>query len=121
MRYVLLLPILLGGMVFALAANQAETAPITGDWHLIGASEGAFPLPQHRMDLRFKQVDGGLAGAILSRRDGSEIPLANAELSGDTLRVRIQGGPATLVMTRRGDHFEGYWTGSALVQLKLVR
>jgi hypothetical protein len=120
MRRTLLLPILLGGIVIALAANQADNATIAGDWHLIGETESVAPLPQHRMDLRFKQVEGGIAGAILSRRDGSEIPLESAELSGDTLRVRMQGGPATLVMTRRGDHFEGGWTGAS-VQLKLVR
>ena len=121
MRHALLLPILLGGIVFALAANQADTAAITGEWHLIGATESATPLPQHRVDLRIKQVDGGLAGAILNRNNGAEIPITSVELSGDTLRVQMAAGPATLVMTRKGDHFEGSWTGSAELRLKLVR
>ena len=42
---------------------------------LIATAAQAFvasPAPDHRVDLRFKIVDGVLQGAILNRRDGSE-------------------------------------------------
>lgn len=108
------------GMLTAIAGGQTTTSDsITGDWHLIGSNDDEVRVPQHRVDLRFHTTENGFRGAIVSHRDGSEIPLESVVMDGDTLRIRM-GGPATLVLTRDGEKFIGNWTGSE-IGLKLVR
>ena len=83
-------------MAFAFAP-----ASILGDWHMIGLTDSESPVPNHRVDLRFKNVNGTLQGAILNRNNGSEMPLALCELQGDTLRFQM-AAPAGLVAMTRG-------------------
>jgi hypothetical protein len=95
------------GIVLAfgsLASEQVDT--VLGDWHLIEASADGTEIPEHRMDLRFQNSSGSLRGAILSRRDGSEIALASSEFDGSTLRFQLrapegkaQAEMPTMVMT----------------------
>jgi len=74
------------GFAWNAAESQADTNTILGDWYLL-ASTGV-NMPLHHMDLRFKNVSGELRGAIVSRVDGSEIPLASSEFDGSTLRFK---------------------------------
>ena len=48
---------------------------LAGRWHLVAAECPENEIPQHRVDFVFHDEPAGLRGAILSRRDGSEIPL----------------------------------------------
>ncbi len=133
MRPAFLLQTIAVGIVLAfgsLASEQVDA--VLGNWHLIEASADGTAIPEHRMDLRFQNSSGSLRGAILSRRDGSEIALASSEFDGSTLRFqlrapdgRAQTEMPIMVMTRVGSNFEGSWTGSAGQtmgpRLKLVR
>ena len=135
MRRTFLFGMIAGGSVFVLCGNRtfaADTDSILGDWHLSGAADDEVNVPQHRMDLRFRTVSGELKGAILSRNDRSEIPLASSAFDGSTLRFRMEAPngktPAempTMVMTWNGARFKGAWTnGSGQKtgpELKLVR
>ena len=87
--------------------KSSTTNTILGDWYLL-ASTGV-NVPLHHMDLRFKNVSGELRGAIVSRVDGSEIPLASSEFDGSTLRFKLvapngktQSEMPTMVMTWNG-------------------
>jgi hypothetical protein len=116
----------------ASAANPTDLNAILGEWHLQDlASSDTAPLP-HRMDLRFRITGAELKGAILSRNDGSEIPLAVSEFDGATLRFQMTAGPGrsqadmpAMVMTWTGARFEGAWINTVgdLIgpKLKLVR
>jgi hypothetical protein len=133
MRCAFLLQTIAVGMVLAIGGLAAEQVDaVLGDWHLIEASDDSRPIPEHRMDLRFQDSSGNLRGAILSRRDGSEIALASSEFDGTTLRFqlrapdgRAQTEMPIMAMTRVGSNFEGSWTSSAGQtmgpRLKLVR
>jgi hypothetical protein len=123
-----------GNLVFALNPPEgpADTDAIQGEWHLLDPAADEVNVPQHRMDLRFKKSSGELKGAILSRRDGSEIPLASSEFDGSTLRFtmaapkgKTQSEMPIMVMTWTGVKFEGYWKNGAGEtmgpKLKLVR
>jgi hypothetical protein len=133
MRHAFLLRTIALGILLAFGSHASEqVTAVLGDWHLIEASADSSPIPEHRMDLRFQNSAGGLRGAILSRRDGSEIALANSEFDGSTLRFqlrapdgRAQTEMPIMMMTRVGDNFEGMWTDSAGQamgpRLKLVR
>ena len=87
-------------------------------------------IPQHRVDLVFHDEPTGLRGAILSRADGSEIPLQSVAFNGEELRLRMSGPSGTgapelpfLVMAAVADRFEGRWDkpGMEHIRLKLVR
>ena len=142
MRRSFLVQMILGTVasVFAGREVKASNAPrdpsdadgVLGDWHLLRATENEVKIPAHRMDLRFEESAGRLKGAVLSRNDGSEIPLGSSEFDGSTLRFQMaapagkkQAEMPTMVMTRSGAKFEGYWTNSTgervEPRLKLVR
>jgi len=112
----------------AALALAAEPASISGDWHMLGLADSESPVPNHRVDLRFKNVNGTLQGAVLNRRDGSEMPLALCELQGGTLRFQMaapagqsQAAIPVMVMTAKGDRFEGAWNSLPGATFKLVR
>ncbi len=83
------------------------------------------------MDLRFQAKGEQFRGAILNRRTGEEILLAEAVFDGSELRLQMQppphqerAGMPWLVMTRIGERFEGCWhlQGQAIgPRLKLTR
>ena len=112
----------------AALALAADLASLQGDWYMLGLSDSESPVPNHRVDLRFKTVNGTLQGAILNRNNGSEMPLALCELQGDTLRFQMAApagqSQATLpimIMTANGDRFEGAWSTVPGPKFKLVR
>lgn len=107
-------------------------ASLDGTWHLVGIDDDEADLPEHRVDLVLREEAGRLTGAVRSRADGREIPLAFVEHRGDTLRLQMtamgggrQADLPTLVMKAAGDRFEGEWVRAdgrtAGLQLKLVR
>jgi len=114
-------------------ADQANADGMPGPWYLLSASGDEVRVPQHRMDLRFWSESGELKGAIVSRRNGgTEMPLAKSAFDGSTLQLAMQAPSGksqaempTLVMTRNGNKFEGYWTDTSGTKigppLKLVR
>ena len=112
----------------AALAFAADLASLRGDWYMLGAADSESPVPNHRVDLRFKNVNGTLQGAMLNRVNGSEMPLPLCELQGDTLRFQMAapaGKPQTdmpvMVMTANGDRFEGAWNTVPGPKFKLVR
>jgi hypothetical protein len=116
--------------LFAAAALALAADPLnlSGDWHMLGLADSESPVPDHRVDLRFKNVNGVLQGAMLNRRDGSEMPLALCELRGDTLRFQMaapagqsQAAIPVMVMTVAGSRFEGAWNSVPGPRFKLVR
>jgi hypothetical protein len=105
---------------------------LAGTWHLIGVDDDELSVPPHRVDVVFRDDGPRLAGAVRSRGDDREIPLAFVELDGQTLRLQMtamgggrQADLPTLVMKAVGDRFEGEWVRAdgrpAGLQLKLVR
>ena len=107
-------------------------ASIAGIWHLVDQGADEAQIPQHRMDLVFREDAGRLRGAIKSPVNGQELPLIDSvTLEGDTLRVQMTPPPGKtrdempfLVMRATGEKFEGRWTqdGTAVSPgLKLVR
>jgi len=105
---------------------------LTGKWHLLDSAADELQIPQHRMDLVFDATGSCLKGAILSRIDAKEFPLAVIEFEGATLRLQMeapngksQADMPWLVMTLAKDKFEGYWLNSATKatgpKLKLIR
>lgn len=115
-----------------MSTSESLMERLTGKWHLLDLAANELQIPQHRMDLEFDATGSGLKGAILSRIDATEIPLAVIEFEGATLRLqmkapndRSQADMPWLVMTFARDKFEGYWLNSANAaigpKLKLVR
>ena len=111
-------------------AEQSEkpSSFLAGRWHLVAAECPEDQIPQHRVDLVFH--DEPLRGAILSRGDGSEVPLHTVAFSGVELRLKMSvppGQPAAappfLVMAAVADRFEGGWDkpGTEHIRLKLIR
>jgi len=103
---------------------------LDGRWHLVAADCPDDQIPQHRVDLVFHDEPTGLRGAILSRSDGSEIPLQSLAFTGEELRLRMSApsgqaapDPPFLVMAAVADRFEGGWEvpGMEHIRLKLVR
>jgi hypothetical protein len=103
---------------------------LDGRWHLVAAECPDDQIPQHRVDLVFHDEPAGLRGAILSRVDGSEIPLHTVAFDAGELRLKMSappGQPAAdtpfLVMAAVSDRFEGGWDkpGTEHIRLKLVR
>jgi hypothetical protein len=105
---------------------------LTGKWHLLDFAADESQIPRHRMDLAFDATDSCLKGAILSRIDAKEIPLAEIEMVGATLRLQMeapngksQADMPWLVMTLAKHKFEGYLMNSANEaigpKLKLIR
>ena len=109
--------------------SKRPSGSLDGRWHLVAAECPDDQLPQHRVDLVFHDETTGLRGAILSRNDGSEIPLHAVAFSGVELRLKMSaaGQPAAdspfLVMAPVADRFEGGWDqpGTEHIRLKLVR
>ena len=64
-----------------------------GRWYLVAAEYPEGEIPHHRVDLVFHDEPAGLRGAILSRRDGSELPLTAVTFSGGGLRFRMSVPP----------------------------
>jgi hypothetical protein len=80
--------------------------------------------------LVFHDEPDGVRGAILSRGDGSEIPLHTVSFSGAELRLKMSAprgqlaaDPPFLVMAAVADRFEGGWDtpGTEHIRLKLIR
>lgn len=103
---------------------------LAGRWYLLAADWHDERIPEHRVDLVFHDEPGGLRGAVLSRRDGSEIPLRAVAFDGAELRLKMGpaagqtgGEPPFLVMVPVADRFEGGWDQPGLehIRLKLVR
>jgi hypothetical protein len=103
---------------------------LAGYWHLVAATCPEGQIPQHRVDLVFHDGPSGLRGAIRSRNDGHEIPLAAVDFNGVGLRVKMSAPPSApaadlpcLVMAVVADHFEGEWDtpGAEHARLKLIR
>jgi hypothetical protein len=110
--------------------EHSDIGSLAGRWHLVSADCPERELPDHRVDLVFHDNPAGLCAAILSRQDGSEIPLQSVSFSGGELRVKMSvptGPPTTdaptLVMVAVGDRFEGAWDtpGAEHIRLKLIR
>ena len=143
MRRAFLFLMIAGGIAFLFGGHRGFAARppesranldgIAGEWSLLRATDNEIVVPQHRMDLRFWSESGELKGAILSQRnDGTEMPLAISEFDGSTLQFKMkapsgksQAEMPTMVMTKNGGNFEGYWADGAGEKigpkLKLVR
>jgi hypothetical protein len=113
-----------------MAEHSKEVTSLAGRWHLIAAECPEDQIPEHRVDLVFHDEPAGLRGAILSRADGREIPLQSVHLIGAELLLRMSPPPGRppaelpfLLMTARGDRFEGAWNkpGMEHMRLKLIR
>ena len=109
-------------------AFAVDAPGIQGDWHMLGIADIEAPVPAHRVDLRFKTVNGTLQGAVLNRNNGNEMPLALCEFQGDTLRFQMaapagqsQAALPIMVMTLAGGRFEGAWNSVSGPKFKLVR
>jgi hypothetical protein len=107
-----------------------ELNVLVGRWHLVAVDCPDDQIPHHRVDLVFHDEPTGLRGAILSRADGSEIPLQSVAFTGEELRLRMSKmsseaapDPPFLVMAAVADGFEGGWEvpGMEHIRLKLVR
>jgi len=113
---------MIGGAIF-LGGNTcfaADIRTVEGDWHLLAVNDDEINVPQHRMDMRFRNNSGALTGAIVSRNDASEIALASAGFEGSTLHFqmeapagRTQAEMPTMIMTWNGNRFEGSWTSAS--------
>jgi hypothetical protein len=109
--------------------STKPTGSLDGRWHLVSAECPDDQIPQHRVDFVFHDEPAGLRGAILSRADGSEIPLHSVAFSGGELRLKMalpsqpDANPPFLVMAAVADRFEGGWDrpGIEHIRLKLVR
>jgi hypothetical protein len=110
--------------------SKQPSGALAGRWHLVAAECPEDQIPQHRVDLVFHDEPDGVRGAVLSRGDGSEIPLQAVAFSGAELRLKMsapRGQPAAdspfLVMTPVADRFEGGWDtpGTEHIRLKLIR
>ncbi len=126
-----LLGMMAGGVVLSLQSATAQNGP-AGKWYLVDVGADEHHIPGHRMDLLFRYDSGAWCGWILSRRDGSEIPLASADFDGSTLRFQMvaasgktQSEMPIMVMNRAGEVFKGFWTaagGNPIgPELKLLR
>src|SRR6185369_11253957 len=100
-----------------LVAWQSQADPVLGDWHILLPADDEVQIPEHRMDVRFKLQSGELVGAVLNRRDGSEIPLHTTFFDGTTLRFQMrstspvpQADMPFMVMKMVRGRFEGAWT-----------
>jgi hypothetical protein len=109
---------------------EKPSRSVAGRWHLVAAECPEDQIPQHRVDLVFHDESAGLRGAILSRGDGSEVPLHTVAFSGVELRLKMSGPPGQpavdspiLVMAAVADRFEGGWDkpGTEHIRLKLIR
>ena len=113
-----------------------DTAPsshaILGNWHLVDCDANESDLPQHRVDLVIRQSELGFSGAVLSRRDGTDVAVLVVEYDGNTLRIQMQDPREPervdlpwLVTTPTKEKFEGRWhdvAGRAMgPMLNLVR
>jgi hypothetical protein len=110
--------------------SEGRKGSMAGRWHLVPLECPEDQIPHHRVDLVFHDEADGLRGAILSRADGSEIPLQTVAFNGQELRVKMsvpRGQPAAdppfLVMAAVADRFEGGWDtpGAEHIRLKLIR
>jgi hypothetical protein len=110
--------------------SENPRVSLAGRWHLVAAECPEDQVPQHRVDLVFQEESDGLRGAIVSRADGSEIPLQTVSFNGVELRLRMSGPPDQpaadvpfLVMAAVAGRFEGGWDrpGTGHVRLKLIR
>ena len=109
---------------------EKPSRSVAGRWHLVAAECPEDQIPRHRVDLVFHDEPAGLRGAILSRGDGSEVPLHTVAFSGVELRLKMSGPPGQpavdapfLVMAAVADRFEGGWDkpGTEHIRLKLIR
>lgn len=118
------------------ASAQTAAAPnaVIGDWYMVEAPAfGAKDAPHpHSIDLRFRMSEGTLKGAILSKIDHSESPLAMSQFDGATLRFqqvadtgKSQAEMPVMVMPWNGLRFQGSWTKGTVEmagpKFKLVR
>jgi hypothetical protein len=109
---------------------QQPTNSIDGKWHLLQASDDEINVPQHRMDLVFRDQGASLTGAVINRVTGGDIPLASLRFDGTTLTLQLadssgKAAPAVLTMTASGGKFEGQYVNGQSEpigpRLKLVR
>jgi hypothetical protein len=63
---------------------------ILGKWHLLDEAADENHIPDHRMDLLFKNDIGQLRGAILNRNTGEEIQFAEVQFDGSTLQIQMR-------------------------------
>ena len=118
------------GVMIGLWGAGSILGSLAGRWHLLAAESPDDQIPQHRVDLVFHEDPAGLRGAVLSRRNGSEIAIGEVGFDGVTLRLKMGAAPGQpigdlpfLVMTPVADRFEGAWDQPGLegLRLKLVR
>jgi hypothetical protein len=115
-----------------MAHLQSLSAVLAGKWHLLNAAADEIHIPHHRVDLLFKMDQEHLAGAILNRVTGEEMPLAEVNFDGSILQLRMcarsetePSSMPTLVLSAGKDRFEGQWReedGEVFdAKLKLIR
>ena len=95
---------------------QATSNSIAGKWHLINPSDDEVNVPQHRVDFVFRTQGTALAGAVINRNTGDDVPLATVKFDGKVLTLQMADSngkavPAILTMTASGDKFEGRYLG----------
>lgn len=75
-----------------MSADSAKpSSSLRGRWHLVAEECPDDHIPGHRVDLVFHDEPTGLRGAILSRADGSEIPLQTVTFWNGELRLKMAG------------------------------
>jgi hypothetical protein len=70
--------------------------------------------------LAIRRTESGLTGAILSRRDGTDVGLLVVQRDGPTVRLQMRGpnqvetvDPSWLVLKQTHEGFEGRWHDAA--------
>jgi hypothetical protein len=93
---------------------------ILGNWHLVDVDANDVDPPQHRVDFAIRRTESGLGGAILSRRDGTDVGLLAVQRDGPTVRLHMRFPnqddtvePPWLVLGRTRAGFEGHWHDAA--------
>jgi hypothetical protein len=117
-------------MVNIQCTAMTDTASILGRWSIVSIDTDEANLPQHRVDLDFRDGPNGLHGVVIGRFRDMELPLQTLTFDGTTLRLQMTPPPGKpidalpfLVMTWTGSRFEGQWDMPAAkdLHLKLVR
>src|SRR5205809_7298992 len=69
--------------------SQKPSGSLAAPCHLVAAGCPKDQIRQHRVDLVFHDQPDGVRGAVLDRRDGSEVPLQTITFNGEQIRLKM--------------------------------